>query len=391
MYLLLCVAFVCLWLFPVLAGDRDQNDVSPLVQKCIWAIQKPDDKDRSVSILSMIAYGEERSSLIKQKIFDEYLPIGEDFIATSQEEKIFSYIISKIFQQSHRYKWGLEKAFKFTKGELAIREKLEKSDNFIPVCDLWLRLNKKLSKTLIETIDDLNLIESSQKIKPIVFDGKNEGVLYVGNVPPSPLYSDKNLNLFYFPQAPYITTYHPNRCQCIHAAFELPFSEGFRKFFNLGSEEKLSRVFIVAQEFSERVEVDAVLDAAKKKIIKPAVVDSTQRLRLHGLVRGGQPGNQQVAVRVSPLAQGPLITLKTDIHGGSVHTHDGVASPNNFALQGIDQKLYESSEFQGFSIYLPEYQTATLIILCQKFWTNPLEPGILTKEAENFLSTIFQG
>ena len=200
----------------------------------------------------------------------------------------------------------------------------------------------------------------------------NETVAYVGNVPPTSLY--KLDHRYILPVAPYVHPYHPDfDCDYVFAAVELKSTEALKTFF---SGVEINKAFIVAQQ-----------------LINPS---ESQLLRLHGFIHGVNAASANastpVTAEIKPIHGVREIlfsdnaTSKTD----SVHTHEGVASPCNFALKGFKPEVFDFLPcWQATALYLPQTKTATLLIFGQSFNDEGLslhygEP-VLTKEASVFL------
>lgn len=200
-----------------------------------------------------------------------------------------------------------------------------------------------------------------------------EVVSYYGNVPSTTLY--KQGKIAFLPAAPVIYTYNPIiNFGYIDAAYSLTPTDQIKSFFG---KSEIVNCFLVLQ-----------------KIIN----DSTpQLLRLHGFIHGVDAGAVNASLDVSvelinhdtPL----LFTPSTPTQSGSVHCHGGMASPNNFALLGFDDKTYTYEPFwQSLGIYLPETKTAALIIMGQNildYWFSEIEGvPILVPEFKLYLENL---
>lgn len=198
-------------------------------------------------------------------------------------------------------------------------------------------------------------------------------VAYYGNVPPTSLY--KQDKVFFLPTTPVVHTYNPIfNFGFVEAVYSVVPNEKVKDFFG---KSDISCCFIVMQRL---------------------INDTTpQLLRLHGFIHGEDAGrkNSSLSVSVEIINKDDRILFadgKTS-QTNTVHCHDGVASPNNFALKGWDEGIYMDEPYwQSFGVYLPATRTATLIITGQNILDRELSEmmmsPILTYGAEAYLRSL---
>ena len=171
----------------------------------------------------------------------------------------------------------------------------------------------------------------------------DESVAYYGDAPPTTLY--KQGKIAFLPAAPVVYTYDPTiSYNYIAAAYSLPPTASIKSFFG---GRNIVQFFLVLQRLID---------------------DSTpQLLRLHGFIHGANAGSLNAVIEVAAELinhEEPIFFSNNTLwQVNSVHCHDGVASPSNFALTGLNDKIYTSEPFwQSVGVYLPTTQTATLIV-----------------------------
>lgn len=200
-------------------------------------------------------------------------------------------------------------------------------------------------------------------------------VSYFGNVKPTSLY--RQGSNFILPMAPYVHPYHPVLYSgYIHVAYDLKPTQKIKDFFG---EQDIRQCYLVAQGIGGSPD--------------------NQLLRLHGFIHGKNASrinkSVNVTAKILPIKDEPHMSFSDNNveKTSGVHCHDGVASPNNFALKGWKEGLF-NGEFQAFGVYLPESHTATLIIVGHGFIVEHAselagEP-ILTPKAAAYLDNLLK-
>ena len=202
-------------------------------------------------------------------------------------------------------------------------------------------------QSLTEVLTQQNWLtkESQLMVRPIP-PLQDETVAYYGNVPPTSLY--KEGKIYYLPTAPVIHSYNPILSWgYVEAAYSLAPTEQIKNFFK---KPEMANCFLVFQKLID---------------------DKTpQLLRLHGFIHGINAGsikNSSVQVGVELISfeeQSISFTNKNPLQTNSVHCHDGVASPSNFDLIGVNEDVYTGAPvWQSLGVYLPATNTATLIVM----------------------------
>jgi hypothetical protein len=207
----------------------------------------------------------------------------------------------------------------------------------------------------------------------------HETVSYFGNVKPTSLYGQigdhgKSFN-YILPMAPYVHMYMPELYfGYTHVAYALKPTQKIRDFFG---KQDIRQYYLVVQGLQGE--------------------PNNQLLRLHGFIHGKQAKyinkSINVTAEILPIKNEAPITFSNDgvNQTSGVHCHDGVASPNNFALKGWKGGIFDAG-WQAFGVYLHESHTATLIIVGQKFIkeheSERAGQPLLTPEAAVYLDTL---